>query len=59
MEFQSFGGYFMNFSEAGAPLKLFTNSRGLFAKTMDCGLITRKLRGFIAKMLGNIEFQLL
>jgi hypothetical protein len=46
----------MIFSEAGDPSEIiFQIPRAFFVKTMDCGLITKKLRGFFAKMPGNIE----
>jgi hypothetical protein len=49
----------MIFLRLGTPMKLFSKFQGPFVKTMDYGLITKKLRGFFAKMPGNIEFRLL
>jgi hypothetical protein len=48
----------MDFSEARDLFGIIFQFRGPNYKIRDCGLITKKLRGFFAKMLGNIEFQL-
>jgi hypothetical protein len=49
----------MNFSKARVPSEIIFQILGAFLqKIMDCGLITKKLRVFFAKMPGNIEFRL-
>jgi hypothetical protein len=49
-----FRGYFMNFSQARDPSEIiFPNSRGLFAKTMDCRSISKKLRASMQNSRNN------
>jgi hypothetical protein len=46
-----FRGYFVNFSRArDLSVIIFSKTRGLFAKTMHCGLITQKSRRFLARL---------
>jgi hypothetical protein len=54
--FEVLGAILQIFLSLGTPLKLFSKFQGPFAKTMDYRLTTKKLRGFYAKMPGNIEF---
>jgi hypothetical protein len=48
----------VDFSEARDLFGIIFQFQGPNCKIRVCGLITKKLRGFFAKMLGNIEFRL-
>jgi hypothetical protein len=46
-----FQGYFFGFSEARDLFEIIFQFRGPLYETLDCGLISKKLRGLFAKFL--------